>query len=152
MQLKVELKRIKGVFNKEYMELSTQKFTDMKTLITLLTICLTSITLSAQPIKITGHVHDTQHSPLHGATVVLYDAENDALLGEIMTDAFGNFQFDDVAAGTYAIRLFHDGFEIEKEEDIHLVENRATKHINFYMTPEVNQSFAAADGFDELDY
>ena len=117
----------------------------MKTFLAFSMCFFLSLVLTAEPIKITGNVLDVQHSPLHGATVVLYDAESEELLGEIETDNFGNFQFDDVSAGTYEIRLFHDGFEIEKEKNILLTENRTSKHIDFYMSPSTEGSTATMD-------
>ena len=56
-----------------------------------------------------GIVHDVQHRPIAGAHLVLQAKQSD-WKREAVTNGDGEFQLDAVPAGSYTIRITHDGF------------------------------------------
>jgi TonB dependent receptor/Carboxypeptidase regulatory-like domain/TonB-dependent Receptor Plug Domain len=61
-----------------------------------------------------GIVHDTQHRPIPGITVVL-KAENSDYTQTAQTDAEGEFHFDSVPVGQYTVTVTKDGFAPREE-------------------------------------
>jgi hypothetical protein len=57
-----------------------------------------------------GIVHDPDHRPIEGATVVLKSA-NSALSRTTMTDANGEFRIEAVPVGDYVVTVSHEGFD-----------------------------------------
>src|SRR5271163_1225542 len=59
--------------------------------------------------KIQGIVHDPQHRPIAGATVVL-KATNSAFTQSTQTDADGQFTFTAITVGDYSVTVSQAGF------------------------------------------
>jgi outer membrane receptor for ferrienterochelin and colicin len=71
--------------------------------------------------SVRGVVHDSQHLPLPGSQVVLSTQGSD-WTKSIETDARGEFQFDAVPVGEYALRVTHKGF---REDEQHITVSSA---------------------------
>ncbi|MCK4443705.1 MAG: carboxypeptidase regulatory-like domain-containing protein, partial [Thermoplasmata archaeon] len=68
--------------------------------------------------EITGTVKDEDGNPISGATVEVYD-ENDDLVGTETTSGSGKFRVEDLPLGTYTIVITADGYKtvtLENEE------------------------------------
>ena len=59
-----------------------------------------------------GVVHDEQHRPIPGATVVL-SARDSQWKKSVKTNSYGEFEFDAVPFGRYAVSIARDGFQAE---------------------------------------
>jgi outer membrane receptor protein involved in Fe transport len=62
-----------------------------------------------------GVVHDSQHRPIPGATVLL-KARDSHWLKSSKSNSFGEFQFDAVPVGRYSLFISHKGFEAVRGE------------------------------------
>ena len=72
----------------------------------LLTTCSAYATVFGQ---VQGIVHDPQHRPVSGASVVLKSSTSD-LTQSITTDGDGSFRFQTVSFGDYVITVSQNGF------------------------------------------
>ena len=81
--------------------------------------CLTALLVvcccfgaSAQSLKLTGSVNDaTDNSPLISAAVSIAPAKDTDNVSGVLTDDSGNFEIDNLAKGTYMIRVTYVGYE-----------------------------------------
>ena len=60
-------------------------------------------------VQVQGLVHDTQHRPVKGATVVMRAAHSDFVVTSV-TDGEGLFRFPEVSLGEYSISIAQTGF------------------------------------------
>jgi hypothetical protein len=82
-------------------------------LVLILSLCA-STALATVFGTVRGIVHDPQHRPIAGATVVLKAADSD-FSKTTASDAQGEFTFDAVPAGSYSITVSSPGFATQEE-------------------------------------
>jgi hypothetical protein len=82
-------------------------------LVLILSLCA-STALATVFGTVRGIVHDPQHRPIAGATVVLKAADSD-FSKTTTSDAQGEFTFDAVPAGSYSITVSSSGFATQEE-------------------------------------
>src|SRR5437764_8980794 len=81
----------------------------------MLVLCLCGVSSYATVFgTVRGLVHDPQHRPLAGATVVL-KATSSGFQQTATTDADGTFEFRSVPVGEYGISVSHPGFASEQQ-------------------------------------
>ncbi|MDN5288896.1 MAG: TonB-dependent receptor plug [Mucilaginibacter sp.] len=59
---------------------------------------------------IDGIIHDEQHNPIQGATVILKKQDDSSLIVKEISKANGTFQFSNVLPGIYTISITHVGY------------------------------------------
>lgn len=80
----------------------------MRTLLLLLTICLSSIFAQAQQIE--GITRDDQGKPLAGSSVILKRTKDSSVIKLGVSDAAGKYAFKEIPAGNYFVNISHVGY------------------------------------------
>src|SRR5258708_7846084 len=65
--------------------------------------------------SVTGLIHDLQHRPIQGAKVTLQE-ENSATAQTAITDASGEFRFENLPLGIYTIKVEAEGFALQSQK------------------------------------
>src|SRR6476619_2755024 len=79
-------------------------------------LLLLSLTASATIFgSITGLIHDPQHRPVEGAKVTLW-ANTSKWTQTTLSDASGQFRFDNLALGAYTVQVEGTGFATETQQ------------------------------------
>jgi outer membrane receptor protein involved in Fe transport len=94
-------------------KLSTKTKDYMRNTITLfLFLMFTSAVAFAQsPARISGQVQEGGNKALGGVTVTLLKAKDSSLAKVAISDKAGNYEFEQLKAGTYLLTFTHTGFE-----------------------------------------
>jgi hypothetical protein len=104
--------------------------------VSLLLLLLVSPNIRAQFAQrggIAGTVSDSSGAVVPGSRITLLDlAHNQS--SQIVADASGHFEFDNLAAGQYQLTAVHDGFGTEASEPL-TVNIGATTNYNFKLQP-----------------
>jgi iron complex outermembrane receptor protein len=80
----------------------------MRTLLLLLTFCLTNILSYAQQIN--GIALDDQGKPLAGSSIALKKTRDSSIVKISLSDASGKYAFKEIPAGNYFINISHVGY------------------------------------------
>ncbi|MES2691278.1 MAG: carboxypeptidase-like regulatory domain-containing protein [Bacteroidota bacterium] len=65
---------------------------------------------NAQSLSISGQLSDKQGEPLIGASVVIFKANDSAIVKGVTTDFEGNFKLEGLQPGIQLIRITYLGF------------------------------------------
>jgi hypothetical protein len=96
-----------------------------------------------------GIVHDGQHRPIAGASIELR-SETSQWQKQAVSDDQGQFQFDAVPAGEYAVHIKRDGFRDSRRELTIVADTAPLLHFPMELA-SVNQSVEVTDTPDTLD-
>jgi len=80
----------------------------MRTLLLLLSICLTGVFAHAQQID--GVTQDDQGKPLSGSSVVLKRTKDSSVIKISVSNAAGKYTFKEIPAGNYFVNISHVGY------------------------------------------
>ncbi len=101
-----------------------------------------------QAINISGKAIDQTGSPISEATITLYN-ENDAIVGSMLTNSNGDYNFDQIPAGVYKIVIDITGYAFEKDE-INVDITESITDMNFEGT-DISAKPTAPDNIDASD-
>lgn len=82
----------------------------MKRAISLILLCLMQICMFAQDLKIVGSVHDSHGIAIAYASIALTAVESNSFVAGTISDDVGNFSFQGLSAGQYALSVSFVGY------------------------------------------
>lgn len=93
------------------------------------------ISIQAQN-SITGHITDTDNTPVSFANVILYKDKVETPLIAVPSAQDGSYLFGDVEAGIYQVEVSMLGFETKKSKSVALTDSSGTITLDFSLTLE----------------
>lgn len=98
----------------------------MKVLLLNILCFFITIAASSQQARISGRVQSSQGNAIENATVLLLRAADSALVKTAVTDAQGSFDWNDIAEGTYQLRISAVGHDTYTSASIAITANGHT--------------------------
>ncbi|HMD85002.1 MAG TPA: carboxypeptidase regulatory-like domain-containing protein [Terriglobia bacterium] len=90
--------------------------------------------LADQGVTLKGQVLTRDGQPIPSGVTVSLETEQGAMMGSRPVDAFGNYVFEGLAAGTYHLTVTADRFQVY-QQDVEIDFRQQTYIVNVYLTP-----------------